>query len=193
MTVSGRGYKFVAEVQKTTAEPDNGRIVETLPDDLPNGSNGLETNDAEPVLSLPKQFVSNPDEVVSSGSPASSAANTVQSSFFFRRVGFPLLIAALLTALGVIFWRQHNGVKTPPVTASIAVLPFVDLSPNQDQEYFSEGLADELTNDLAKVQGLKVISRSSAFQFKGKNEDLSTRWTKTWSRECPRGKRAQTK
>ena len=83
-----------------------------------------------------------------------------------------MLIAVLLTALGVIFWRQHNGVKTLPVAASIAVLPFVDLSPNHDQEYFSEGLADELTNDLAKVQGLKVISRSSAFQFKGKNEDL---------------------
>ena len=48
VTVSGRGYKFVAEVQKTTAEPNNGRIVETLPGDLPNGSNGLETNDAEP-------------------------------------------------------------------------------------------------------------------------------------------------
>ena len=172
VTVSGRGYKFVAEVQKTTAEPNNGRIVETLPGDLPNGSNGLETNDAEPVLSLPKQFVSNPDEVVLSGSPASSAANSVQSSFFFRKFGFPLLIAVLLTALGVIFWRQHNGVKTLPVAASIAVLPFVDLSPNHDQEYFSEGLADELTNDLAKVQGLKVISRSSAFQFKGKNEDL---------------------
>lgn len=172
VTVSGRGYKFVAEVQKTTAEPNNGRIVETLPGDLPNGRNGLETNDAEPVLSLPKQFVSNPDEVVLSGSPASPAANSVQSSFFFRRFGFPLLIAVLLTALGVIFWRQHNGVKTLPVAASIAVLPFVDLSPNHDQEYFSEGLADELTNDLAKVQGLKVISRSSAFQFKGKNEDL---------------------
>ena len=57
-------------------------------------------------------------------------------------------------------------------TASIAVLPFADMSAGKDQEYFSDGLAEELTNELAKVPGLKVTGRSSAFQFKGKNEDL---------------------
>jgi len=56
--------------------------------------------------------------------------------------------------------------------ASIAVLPFSDMSPAQDQEYFSDGLSEQLINDLAKVSGLKVIARSSAFQFKRKNEDL---------------------
>ena len=56
--------------------------------------------------------------------------------------------------------------------ASIAVLPFVDLSPGKDQEYFSDGLTEELINDWSKVSGLKVVARSSAFQFKGKNEDL---------------------
>jgi TolB-like protein/Flp pilus assembly protein TadD len=55
---------------------------------------------------------------------------------------------------------------------SIAVLPFVDLSPDKNDEYFSDGLTDELINDLAKVQGFRVVSRTSAFQFKGKNEDL---------------------
>ena len=55
---------------------------------------------------------------------------------------------------------------------SIAVLPFADMSPGKDQEYFSDGLAEELTNELAKVPGLKVTGRSSAFQFKGRNEDL---------------------
>src|SRR5262249_41646612 len=47
-------------------------------------------------------------------------------------------------------------------------------SPGKDQEYFSDGLTEELINDLAKVPGLKVVARSSAFQFKGKNEDLRT-------------------
>jgi len=56
--------------------------------------------------------------------------------------------------------------------SSIAVLPFADLSPGKDQEYFSDGLTEELINDLAKVPGLKVVARSSAFQFKGRNEDL---------------------
>ena len=55
---------------------------------------------------------------------------------------------------------------------SIAVLPFTDMSPAKDQEYFSDGLAEQLINDLAKVPRLKVIGRSSAFQCKGKNEDL---------------------
>jgi TolB-like protein len=52
------------------------------------------------------------------------------------------------------------------------VLPFADMSPNKDQEYFSDGLAEELINDLTKIPGVKVAARTSAFQFKGKNEDL---------------------
>ena len=53
--------------------------------------------------------------------------------------------------------------------ASIAVLPFADLSPEGDQEYFSDGMAEEILNVLAKVDGLKVASRTSAFQFKGRD------------------------
>ena len=55
---------------------------------------------------------------------------------------------------------------------SIAVLPFVDMSPNKDQEYFSDGISEELLNLLAKISELRVISRSSAFSFKGKDIDI---------------------
>ena len=55
---------------------------------------------------------------------------------------------------------------------SIAVLPFTDLSPSHDQEYFSDGMAEEILNALAKVKDLKVAGRTSSFSFKGKNEDL---------------------
>ena len=55
---------------------------------------------------------------------------------------------------------------------SIAVLPFVDMSPNKDQEYFSDGIAEELLNLLAKISQLRVISRSSAFSFKGKDIEI---------------------
>ena len=58
------------------------------------------------------------------------------------------------------------------VSKSIAVLPFTDLSPGKDQEYFSDGMAEELLNALAKVKDLKVAGRTSSFSFKGKNEDL---------------------
>lgn len=56
---------------------------------------------------------------------------------------------------------------------SVAVLPFADLSENGDQEWFSDGLTEEILNSLAQLPELKVISRTSAFQFKGKDQDIS--------------------
>ncbi|HEX5651333.1 MAG TPA: tetratricopeptide repeat protein [Steroidobacteraceae bacterium] len=61
------------------------------------------------------------------------------------------------------------AVATDP---SVAVLPFVDMSENKDQEYFADGLAEELLNLLAGIPELRVIGRTSSFQFKGRNEDL---------------------
>jgi TolB-like protein len=55
---------------------------------------------------------------------------------------------------------------------SIAVLPFVDMSEKKDQEYFSDGLSEEVIDHLANSPDLKVIARTSSFQFKGKNEDV---------------------
>ena len=57
---------------------------------------------------------------------------------------------------------------------SIAVLPFADMSEKKDQEYFSDGLAEELLDLLAKTPGLHVIARTSSFSFKGKSEDIPT-------------------
>ncbi|HLK21557.1 MAG TPA: protein kinase, partial [Bryobacteraceae bacterium] len=56
--------------------------------------------------------------------------------------------------------------------ASIAVLPFANMSVDKDQEYFSDGLAEEILNLLAKVPGLKVIARTSSFAFRGKEQDV---------------------
>jgi TolB-like protein/Tfp pilus assembly protein PilF len=65
--------------------------------------------------------------------------------------------------------------STPPRDVpSIAVLPFVNRSRGEEDEYFSDGLADELLNVLTKIRGLRVAARASSFQFKGKNEDLAT-------------------
>ena len=55
---------------------------------------------------------------------------------------------------------------------SIAVLPFADMSPDKDQDYFCEGIAEEIINAMTKVQALRVASRSSAFAHKGKNQDI---------------------
>ena len=58
------------------------------------------------------------------------------------------------------------------VRQSIAVLPFVNMSSDPEQEYFSDGLSEEILNLLAKIPELKVIGRTSSFAFKGKNVDL---------------------
>jgi len=59
-----------------------------------------------------------------------------------------------------------------PEQPSVAVLPFVDMSPQKDQEYFCDGMAEELINALTQIPELRVVSRTSSFQFKGKVEDV---------------------
>jgi TolB-like protein/class 3 adenylate cyclase len=59
-------------------------------------------------------------------------------------------------------------------TPSIAVLPFVNMSRDEENEYFADGLSEELLNVLAKIRGLRVASRTSAFSFKGKGVDIPT-------------------
>ena len=61
---------------------------------------------------------------------------------------------------------------TAPAATSVAVLPFANLSADKEQEYFSDGLAEEIISLLAQVDGLKVIARTSSFAFRGKEEDI---------------------
>jgi serine/threonine-protein kinase len=68
--------------------------------------------------------------------------------------------------------RLKNQVEPDGRQPSIAVLPFANLSPDKDNEYFSDGLAEEIINILAHISGLKVIARTSAFAFKAKQEDV---------------------
>src|SRR5215468_1885305 len=82
------------------------------------------------------------------------------------------LAVVALAGIGGYLRAARNRANAPPSKPSIAVLPFADMSPGKDQEYFSDGLSEQLIHDLAKKPGLKVVGRSSAFQFKGKNEDL---------------------
>ncbi len=78
----------------------------------------------------------------------------------------------LLFVAGLFIYKNFWTKNISAVDKSIAVLPFVDMSAAKDQEYFSDGLSEELLNLLAKIPELKVIGRTSSFSFKGKNEDL---------------------
>jgi TolB-like protein/DNA-binding winged helix-turn-helix (wHTH) protein/Flp pilus assembly protein TadD len=66
---------------------------------------------------------------------------------------------------------RNRGRAEHPVD-SLVVLPFVNLSANPDNEYFSDGLTEEITNVLAHINGLRVVARTTAFQFKGKAQDV---------------------
>ena len=64
------------------------------------------------------------------------------------------------------------GADRPTQAPSIAVMPFADMSPGGDQEYFCDGMSEEIINELTGVSGLRVIARTSAFAFKGRSEDI---------------------
>lgn len=90
------------------------------------------------------------------------------------------LVAALVLVAAITLWDHFpssSGDSSPDTAKlmdnpSIAVLPFEDMSPGQDQEYFADGIAEELLNALAGLDGLHVAGRTSSFAFKGKDEDL---------------------
>jgi TolB-like protein/Tfp pilus assembly protein PilF len=97
----------------------------------------------------------------------------------------PDLVEGLIEGLGKAGLEIADGQKKVPerlpsqsgstliaATPSVAVLPFANLSAEKDQEYFSDGLAEEIINLLARISGLKVIARTSTFAFRGKEQDI---------------------
>ena len=93
-----------------------------------------------------------------------------------------LTLAVVLLLTDKLVLRKPPDASAPAATnpaatvsaKSIAVLPFTDLSPTHDQDYFSDGMAEEILDALAQLSDLKVAGRTSSFYFKGKNEDLRT-------------------
>ena len=84
-----------------------------------------------------------------------------------------VLLGAVLS-VSSFFLAQHTASRkqTESAAKSIAVLPFVDLSQAHDQEYFCDGISEEIVDALAKIEGLRVVARNSSFSFKGKNADV---------------------
>jgi TolB-like protein/DNA-binding winged helix-turn-helix (wHTH) protein/Tfp pilus assembly protein PilF len=143
-TLPKRGYRFVAPVEDVRpAEPPKLSI-----------SPGTE-NTVEPAAASSKQ----------------------ESSFRKRRLWklalLPILVGVMAAGMVKHFKPSRNKLNVPRLSnTSIAVLPFADMSAAKDEQYFSDGLSEQLINDLARVSGLRVVGRSSAFQFRDKNEDL---------------------
>jgi adenylate cyclase len=92
--------------------------------------------------------------------------------FEFKNVNHPVQVFALTNEGLVVPRRQELSGKTRTPQNRIAVLPFVNMSPDADNEFFSDGITEELLNALTKVENIQVTSRTSAFAFKGKNIDI---------------------
>jgi len=95
-----------------------------------------------------------------------------------RKVVAVVVILLGATLVGVFMERRQddadNVATAIAADRSIAVLPFVNISSDKEQEYFSDGMSEELLNLLTKIPDLRVISRSSAFSYKGKDIDIPT-------------------
>jgi TolB-like protein len=105
--------------------------------------------------------------------PATASSESTESS----RLDY-VLIAGLVIVAVVAVWQgwptaddSTDTTRANGATTSIAVLPFADMSPGGDQEYFGDGIAEELLDELARLDGLQVASRTSSFAFKGSNDD----------------------
>jgi TolB-like protein len=92
-------------------------------------------------------------------------------------VGASLILAAMVG--GATWLLRHHGAEGAQTAATLAaaeptlaVLPFANLSSDPEQEYFADGITEELLNSLAGIRGLQVTGRTSSFYFKGRNEDL---------------------
>ncbi|MCG8506659.1 MAG: hypothetical protein MI755_18785 [Sphingomonadales bacterium] len=95
----------------------------------------------------------------------------------FWGLALSVLMLAIIGISVFRYWEYRSGGLAEGEAAgqelSVAVLPFADFSAEGDQEYFADGVAEEILNVLAKTEGLKVAARTSSFQFKGKNKDVS--------------------
>jgi TolB-like protein len=133
---------------------------------------------------------------VERGEPVRVAPPTAQGSAPVQRfsaTSLGVLAAVVIIAAGIVWAVTRMSGKTPPQAAqtsqaggssagakavsasagvSLAVLPFVDMSPEHNQDYFSDGLSEELMNQLAQIKDLRLTARTSSFAFKGKNEDV---------------------
>ena len=88
------------------------------------------------------------------------------------RTWIPWTVAALALVTGLSIWTIRARTKTPLPDTTVAVLPFLNLTGDSSKEYLGDSLTDELTESLAESSKMRVVARTSAFQFKGKNRDI---------------------
>ena len=177
--------------ERSAAVPDKFKDVQWT--HLPGGETPPAFVERVARLLSPDQYVSpTPAEAAPGAAPASK--HQASKSSALSRPRSVLVLVAAVAVMGIGYFavdrfalsrRVAETVKASAPTAqpeapsaipekSIAVLPFVDMSEKKDQEYFSDGLTEELLDLLAKMPDLRVPARTSSFFFKGKQEEIAT-------------------
>jgi adenylate cyclase len=156
-TVPGRGYRFVAPVTRVeraaspASAPSSG-----------NGSDGPIAENRRP------QSPGAPGQI---GRMAPAPASRMRYRFW-GGVMAALIAALVLVAVAPGNWRSPwSGDARPAPRLSIVVMPFTNLSDDREQQYFADGITDDVTNDLARIAGMFVISRNTAFTYRSKPID----------------------
>lgn len=152
-TVPKRGYRFI------------GPLVE----DAPKPKSSVGSSDAPPPQEIPTASAM-PE-------PAVVPAPAIQTGK--RRLYVSMVAAAILVVATLGLWLQSHKNQTDlastamAASRTLAVLPFLNASGRAEDEYFSDGLTQEVMDRLCRVDGLRVVSRTSAFSLKGKNLDAN--------------------
>jgi TolB-like protein/DNA-binding winged helix-turn-helix (wHTH) protein/Flp pilus assembly protein TadD len=156
-TIPRRGYRFIAPVEESLFSPK-------LPASA-DADNGSPTAVAEPVLAPAGQ-------VLPRGFPQRQSRPILSSR---RRIIWALASVMFVAVLVALIYLVGRSVNTAKVTrnTSLVVLPLENLSGDKEQEYFADGMTDELIANLAKIRSLRVISRSTAMAYKGTRKPLS--------------------
>ena len=175
-----------APVLEVPGAPALGELVARMLSDAPVAR----PRDGTEVLSALSSFAAEMDRAPSSPGPVRTRSRLRSSREIWIAGAVAASVAVAVAGAWLVRHRVLDGARpetvhgggeipAPPspgaaASPSIAVLPFADVSPGKDQEYFSDGIADEILTALAEVKGLRVIGRASSFSFKGRNEDLRT-------------------
>lgn len=146
-TIPGMGYRFIAPLEKTET-----RTLQIEPE--------IEEPPAATILGTARA-----EDVVAPGSTGSMRRGV------WRRFGvWALAVLCVIGNGGWFGWKRFNERREP--IRSIAVLPLQNLSGDPGEEYFSDGITDQLITDIAKIGSMRVISRTSIMQYKGTKKNL---------------------
>lgn len=181
-TVHRRGFRFIAPLNPTPPVVSDQLSVVSREEEEKQETNGQSLASSVQGLESEEQRLGETDQTLDARPQTLDTSVSLASSWFTRSVALAVVLFVTVAVLIVQYWSrltlspQSSVLVTEeaklllplPDKPSIIVLPFVNMSGDPSQEYFSDGVTEEITATLSRVAGLFVIARTSAFTYKGK-------------------------